>query len=77
MLLKVLKSRTDQIIDVTGGSRCGNWKENSFLVSGVPERVILDLAEQYGQRAVFKLTNEKKIVVSIDGQAKIERSRHE
>ncbi|MCM2375125.1 DUF3293 domain-containing protein [Aporhodopirellula aestuarii] len=76
MLQKVLKRKAGQIIEVVGSSRCGNWKENSFLVSGVDQSEILDLARKYGQRAVFKLTKDKKIVVRADGEIKGETSRH-
>ncbi len=77
MLRKVLARKTDRIVEVIGSSRCGNWQENSFLVSDVEYSEILDLARRYGQRAVFKLTHDQKIVVRADGVVKSETSRYE
>jgi hypothetical protein len=76
MLRKVLEKRATYVIEVIGSSRCGNWKEKSFLVSGVPKSEILNLAKQYGQRAIFKLTADQKLVLSTDGQTKGRVSRH-
>lgn len=76
MLYQVLERRSNQIAEVVGRSPCGKWKEESFLVSGVTESSILGLAMQFGQRAVFKLTGEEKLVVATNGEVKSQTSRH-
>ena len=76
MLLEVLERKTGEIVEVVGRSPCGNWKEESFLVGDLAEDVVLNLAKRYGQRGVFKLTDELKIVVTSDGEVRSETSRH-
>lgn len=70
MLREVIQRRTDKIIDVTGHSPCGKWEEASFLVNDINEQELLKLASHYGQRAIFKLTQKEKFVLSIDGKVK-------
>lgn len=77
MLYQVLERRSNKIVEVIGKSQCGNWQEESFLVSGVPESSILGLAMQFGERAVFKLTEEEKFVVATNGEIKSQKSRRE
>lgn len=45
------------------------------MVSGIAEATVLDLAKRFGQRAVFKLTDKEKLVVSTDGEIRFHTSR--
>lgn len=77
MLLSVLQRNVKNVVSVVGGSRCGNWRENSFMINGVSEEWALELAQQYGQRAIFKLTDSQKVVLATTGEVKSQSSRHE
>jgi hypothetical protein len=77
MLLEILVRRTDQIIEVIGRSRCGNWSESSFMIAGISEAALLDIAKKFGKRAVFKLTETEKLVVATDGIIKGRTARCE
>ncbi|QDV11479.1 hypothetical protein CA51_13430 [Rosistilla oblonga] len=65
MLLESLKMRTEQIRKVVGQSRCESWKEESFLVAGMDQQSVVDLASTFGQRAIFRLDREQKLVIDI------------
>lgn len=74
-LREVLQRKAKTIIDVVGRSECQRWAEESFMVSGIVEATVLDLAKRFGQRAVFKLTDKDKLVVSTDGEIRFQTSR--
>lgn len=77
MFRKVLERRTGKIKNVVGRSPDGSWQEVSFLISGIDELELLKLAKDYGQRAIFKLTDQDKIVMSPDGKVQNSTCRFE
>ncbi|QEG41972.1 DUF3293 domain-containing protein [Roseimaritima ulvae] len=77
MLLKGLKRRTELIRCVVGQSPCQTWQEESFMVGGMRQADVLELAKRYGQRAVFRLEPNEKLVVDCDGQVRARACRCE
>ncbi|TWU37608.1 hypothetical protein Q31b_43960 [Novipirellula aureliae] len=75
MLLKSLELQTDKVRHVVSQSRCERWKEESFLVAEIEERVILAFASKYGQRAVYRLDDHELFVVDAKGVVRAKRSR--
>ena len=55
----------------------GTGGRHSFMINGVSEEWALELAQQYGQRAIFKLTDSQKVVLATTGEVKSQSSRHE
>ncbi|TWT67359.1 hypothetical protein CA85_22090 [Allorhodopirellula solitaria] len=65
-----LQDQTDQIRAVVGQSPCGDWKEDSFLVAGLAEQEVLQMATDYQQRAIFRLDDESKFVIDPQGNVR-------
>ena len=63
-LADLLRERGLDPMEVVGASPDGHWKEESLLVSGVPRREAVELASQFGQVAIFELTDADLLVVA-------------
>lgn len=63
-LAKLLRERDLDPIDAVGASPDGGWKEESLLVSGMLRRDAVDVGSQFGQIAIFELTDDKLLVVA-------------
>lgn len=70
-LRDILKFRKLKFEEVVGESPDRQWSENSFAIEGMSQEDACKLAEKFGQRAIFELTqNEIKVisVISVDGK---------
>lgn len=76
-LKDMLKTRTEQVLGVIGCSRCGGWQEESYLIAGIAEDEVLRLANQFDQRAIFRLSQRTKDVLDSDGRLRDSRPRCE
>jgi|GEM_PF-1820114 len=63
-LADLLRERGLDPMEVLGASPDGHWKEDSLLVSGMPRHEAAELASQFGQIAIFELTNTDLLVVA-------------
>ena len=64
----ILKSRKLKFEEVFGSSPNGKWSERSFAIEGMGKEDACELAEKFGQRAVFELTQDEIKVISVDGE---------
>lgn len=74
-LKKVLKLYSQDVKEVNGTSRCFQWNEESFMISGISREKACDIAAKFGQRAIFELSEDYMYVVSVDGTVNAKRSR--
>jgi len=69
-LRHILESRKLKFEKVFGESPNGKWSEASFAIEGMGKENACELAEKFGQRAIFELTQDEiKVisVISVDG----------
>jgi CBS domain-containing protein len=74
-LHKILESRKLRFEEVFGESPYGNWSEASFAIEGMSKENACELAEKFGQRAIFELTQDEIKVISVDGKCRGNKSR--
>ena len=74
-LRDILESRKLKFEEVFGESPDGNWSEASFAIEGMIQEDACKLAEKFGQRAIFELTQDEIKVISIDGKCRENKSR--
>ncbi|MCA6523842.1 MAG: DUF3293 domain-containing protein [Pseudanabaena sp. M051S1SP2A07QC] len=74
-LCDILESRKLKFEEVVGESPDRKWSENSFAIEGMSQEDACKLAERFGQRAIFELTQEKIKVVSVDKKDREARPR--
>jgi hypothetical protein len=63
-LAQLLRQRGLDPMEVLGASPDGRWREESLLVGSIPRREAVELASQFGQVAIFELTDTELLVVS-------------
>jgi len=74
--LKV-KAPNATLLEVIGRSCQGDWKENSWAISGLERHEVLRIASRFQQRAIFELMHEEMLVIDNDGvvRRQVPRSR--
>ncbi|MFM7888302.1 MAG: DUF3293 domain-containing protein [Pseudanabaena sp.] len=61
----ILKSRKLKFEEVFGESPDRKWSEHSFAIEGMSQEDACELAEKFGQRAIFELTQDEVKVISV------------
>ncbi|MFN4864736.1 MAG: DUF3293 domain-containing protein [Cyanobium sp.] len=64
-------------MEVVGRSKCGQWQETSWAISGLGRTEALAIAHRFQQRAIFELNETDMLVVSIDGDVRRKVSRQD
>jgi len=64
-------------LEVVGRSKCGQWQETSWAISGLGRTEALAIAHRFQQRAIFELNESDMLVVSIDGDVRRKVSRQD
>ena len=71
----ILEYRKLKFEKVFGESPIGEWSEASFAIEGMNQEDACELAEKFGQRAIFELTQDEIKVISVDGKCRKTKSR--
>lgn len=64
-----------QRMEVMGRSKCGQWQETSWAISGLERTEALAIAHRFQQRAIFELNETDMLVISTDGDVRRKVSR--
>lgn len=72
----LLRSEGHEPIEVLGSASDGSWREESLLIHGLTRREAARLGGQFGQSAVFELSDESLAVIRCrDGRIMRQRDR--